>query len=65
MSESSNSNIPLANNLPHGGQLVNRMLRGEMRNAVSERAEKLLKIDLNAMNLSDLELIATGAMSPL
>ncbi len=50
---------------PHGGQLVNRMLRGQMRQAVRERAENLHKINLNAMNLSDLELIAVGAMSPL
>lgn len=50
---------------PHGGQLVNRMLRGQMRQAVRERAEHLQKINLNPMNLSDLELIATGAMSPL
>jgi sulfate adenylyltransferase len=50
---------------PHGGQLVNRTLRGEMRQAVCERAEKLFKLDLRPMNLSDLELIAGGAMSPL
>ncbi|RMG92020.1 MAG: sulfate adenylyltransferase [Chloroflexi bacterium] len=50
---------------PHGGLLINRMLRGEMRQAVRERAEKLFKIDLSPMNLSDLELIANGAMSPL
>lgn len=50
---------------PHGGQLVNRMLRGQMRQAVRERAEHLQKINLNPMNLSDLELIAVGAMSPL
>jgi sulfate adenylyltransferase len=50
---------------PHGGQLVNRMLRGQMRQAVRERAEHLQKIELTPMNLSDLELIAIGAMSPL
>jgi sulfate adenylyltransferase len=50
---------------PHGGVLINRMLRGQMRQAVQERAETLQKIDLSPMNLSDLELIATGAMSPL
>jgi len=50
---------------PHGGQLVNRMLRGEMRKAVQERAEELHKYDLESFNLSDLELIAHGAMSPL
>jgi sulfate adenylyltransferase len=36
-----------------------------MQQAVRERAEHLQKIDLNPMNLSDLELIANGAMSPL
>jgi ATP sulfurylase len=50
---------------PHGGQLINRLLRGQMREAVQERAEDLYKLNLNAMNLSDLELISSGAMSPL
>jgi ATP sulfurylase len=50
---------------PHGGQLVNRMLRGQMRQAVQERAEAMFKLDLDSLNLSDLELIASGAMSPL
>jgi sulfate adenylyltransferase len=50
---------------PHGGLLVNRRLRGSMREAVQEKAEELLKINLSSMNLSDLELIASGAMSPL
>jgi sulfate adenylyltransferase len=60
-----NSSHHLDNVIPHGGQLVNRTLRGEMRQAVCERAEKLFKLDLRPMNLSDLELIAGGAMSPL
>ena len=50
---------------PHGGHLVNRVLRGDMRQAVLERAQNLFQLDLNPMNLSDLELIAHGAMSPL
>ena len=65
MNQSNNISVPLDTILPHGGQLVNRLLRGEMRQAVRERAEQLPKINLNNMNLSDLELIATGAMSPL
>ena len=58
-------NIPSDTIAPHGGQLVNRMLRGEMRQAVRERAEALFKLDLSPMNLSDLELLAGGAISPL
>jgi len=50
---------------PHGGQLVNRMMRGQMRNAVQERAGELYKVNLKPFNLSDLELLANGAMSPL
>jgi len=50
---------------PHGGTLVDRMLRGEMREAVRERAEQMTKVHLDPMALSDLELIATGALSPL
>jgi sulfate adenylyltransferase len=50
---------------PHGGTLVDRVLRGEMREAVRERAEGMTKISLDPMGLSDLELIATGALSPL
>ncbi|MBN1265969.1 MAG: sulfate adenylyltransferase [Anaerolineales bacterium] len=50
---------------PHGGTLVNRMLHGETREAVRERAATMLKVALNPVNLSDLELIAIGAFSPL
>jgi sulfate adenylyltransferase len=50
---------------PHGGILVSRVLRGEMKEAVRERAEQMVKIPLDPMGLSDLELIAVGAFSPL
>jgi sulfate adenylyltransferase len=50
---------------PHGGVLVDRVLRGEVREAVRERAERMVKLPLGQMGLSDLELIATGALSPL
>ena len=50
---------------PHGGTLINRRLRGEMAEAIREKAQSLLTIELSPMNLSDLEMIATGAYSPL
>ncbi len=51
--------------LPHGGSLVNRVLRGEMRTAMQERAKTLRAIQLSPMATSDLELISLGAFSPL
>ncbi|MGD8997414.1 MAG: sulfate adenylyltransferase [Anaerolineae bacterium] len=50
---------------PHGGTLVDRVLRGEMREAVRERAEGMTQVHLDRTALSDLELLATGAFSPL
>jgi sulfate adenylyltransferase len=44
---------------------VDRVLRGEVREAVLERAGGMPKVRLDSMGLSDLELIATGALSPL
>jgi sulfate adenylyltransferase len=50
---------------PHGGQLVNRILRGSLREAALERAETFEKVPLTRMAASDLEMIAVGAFSPL
>jgi sulfate adenylyltransferase len=50
---------------PHGGVLVDRVMRGEVREAVRERAARMVRIALDSMGLSDLELIAIGALSPL
>ena len=50
---------------PHGGDLIDRVLRGEVRKAVWEKAQELPKVSLTPMGLSDLELMATGAFSPL
>jgi sulfate adenylyltransferase len=49
----------------HGGTLISRVLRGEMREATREMAAGLRQITLSPMGISDLELIATGALSPL
>jgi len=51
--------------LPHGGMLVNRVLRGAEREAALERARGLPRIHLSPVSVSDLELIAVGAFSPL
>jgi sulfate adenylyltransferase len=50
---------------PHGGVLMDRVLRGEMREAVRERAQQMTRVPLDQMGLSDVELIANGALSPL
>ena len=50
---------------PHGGTLVDRTLTGAARDAALERAATLPTIALTPWALSDLELIATGAVSPL
>lgn len=50
---------------PHGGTLIDRTLRGTLREAAIERAAHLPRLTLNAVNLSDLELIGNGAFSPL
>lgn len=52
-------------NRPHGGRLINRIAEGKQREQWMERAAKLPKIELNARQLSDVELIGIGAFSPL
>ena len=50
---------------PHGGRLVDRVLVGEAREEARERARGLKRIAFNARMMSDLELLAVGAYSPL
>jgi len=50
---------------PHGGILINRYLTGVDRVKLIERAKTFPKIILDDKNISDLEMIASGAMSPL
>jgi sulfate adenylyltransferase len=49
----------------HGGQLINRELTGVDRETLLERAPSLPKITLRHREVSDLEMIANGAFSPL
>ncbi len=50
---------------PHGGTLVNRFVPDALRAAAIEAAAALPRISLNERQISDLELIAIGAASPL
>ena len=45
--------------------MVDRVLRGKEREEGLQKARSLKKIVLSSMALSDLELIAVGAFSPL
>jgi len=56
---------PIRSIPPHGGTLIDRMLRGALREAAIERAAHLPRLTLSAVALSDLELIGNGAFSPL
>jgi sulfate adenylyltransferase len=50
---------------PHGGRLINRLVEGEKKETLIERAHSLPRLQLNNRELADLEMIAVGAMSPL
>jgi sulfate adenylyltransferase len=50
---------------PHGGALVNRVLRGVAREGALEKAKELPRLALSPVSVSDVELIAIGAVSPL
>lgn len=50
---------------PHGGSLVNRILAGSEREETIKKAHDLPKLILDDWEVSDLELLANGAFSPL
>lgn len=50
---------------PHGGVLVDRLLRGEAREAARAKAAHLKPLPLSPMGTADLEMLASGALSPL
>ena len=55
-------NAPIA---PHGGTLVNLLAEGAAADALVEEARNLPKVVVNERELADLEMLATGALSPL
>lgn len=50
---------------PHGGELVERFARPDQRQALAEEARGLVAIDLDERGERDVDMIATGAFSPL
>jgi sulfate adenylyltransferase len=50
---------------PHGGSLVDRMVSGDEAKALADKARSLPQVALGMRPLSDLEMIAVGAFSPL
>src|SRR5437763_15492837 len=50
---------------PYGGSLVNLLAEGEERTDLTRRAGEVTSVQLSARSLCDLELLATGAFSPL
>jgi sulfate adenylyltransferase len=50
---------------PYGGKLVNLLVSGEEREELLARSSHLPSVQISARALCDLELLATGAFSPL
>ncbi len=50
---------------PHGGTLVDLLVSGAEADKLAQEAEHLPKIAVNHRELSDLEMLAVGALSPL
>jgi sulfate adenylyltransferase len=50
---------------PHGGELINRLVPAEQRDLLLKHAASLKQIRVNSWTISDLDLIAVGAFSPL
>lgn len=59
------TNLQITESIPHGGKLINRILEGDEKKEALKKAKSLKKKHLTVREISDLEMIATGAFSPL
>jgi len=50
---------------PHGGELVDREITGKKAEELRKKATGLKQLSLAPYEVSDVEMIATGAFSPL
>jgi sulfate adenylyltransferase len=50
---------------PHGGRLVDRVLKSKQKQEILEKAKSLPAVKLDAESVSDIENIAAGVFSPL
>jgi sulfate adenylyltransferase len=50
---------------PYGGKLINLLVQGDEHEELTHRASELSSLQLSSRSLCDLELLATGAFSPL
>ncbi|GFP25613.1 sulfate adenylyltransferase [Candidatus Hakubella thermalkaliphila] len=50
---------------PHGGNLINREIAGDEKAHLDQMVKGLQKIRLDSRQISDVEMIAVGAFSPL
>jgi hypothetical protein len=50
---------------PYGGELIDLVVSGEERDELLEKSSRLPSVQISQRALCDLELLATGAYSPL
>ena len=50
---------------PHGGELINRTVKGDEAAALAEEARGLPRVHMTEKQTADLDMIASGALSPL
>src|SRR6185369_6970569 len=58
-------NVPMSLIAPHGGTLVDRVLKGPAADKAKQEAASLKSLALSPREAFDLEMLAIGAFSPL